>query len=138
MSEFTRPQETWNQRFQNASYIFSASPNTYLCQQAADLLPGKALAVADGEGRNGVWLAEQGLAVDAFDFSEVAIKKAKALAQKRKGSVNFVCTNWQAMMYDAALGCDFVDLRTYETVLSEGSARSGGSALLGMTAREPL
>jgi 2-polyprenyl-3-methyl-5-hydroxy-6-metoxy-1,4-benzoquinol methylase len=101
-------------------------------------LPGKALAVADGEGRNGVWLAEQGLAADAFDFSEVAIKKAKALAQKRKGSVNFVCTNWQAMMYDAALGCDFVDLRTYETVLSEGSARSGGSALLGMTAREPL
>jgi len=206
MSELTRPQETWNQRFQNPSYIFGESPNTYLCQQAVHLLPGKTLAVADGEGRNGVWLAEQGLAVDAFDFSDVAIKKAKALAQKRKVSVNFVCADWQSfawhpegydnvvgiffqfatpdertnlfnlmadsvrpggiliiqgyterqldfktggpgkaehmysetMMREAFPGWNFIDLRTYECVLSEGSAHSGRSGLLGMTARKPL
>jgi hypothetical protein len=57
--------------------------------------PGNALAVADGEGRNGVCLAQQSLQVDAFDFSDNAIRKAQALAQSREVQVNFVCCDWQ-------------------------------------------
>lgn len=95
MSTFNNPQQTWNQRFAAEHYVFGELPNAYLQSQAAHLVPGNALAVADGEGRNGVWMAEQGLQVDAFDFSNTAIKKAHALAQKRQVQVNFSCCDWQ-------------------------------------------
>lgn len=95
MSGFQDPLNTWNQRFAQDGYLFGENPNHYLQQQAAHLHPGRALAVADGEGRNGVWLAEQGLAVDAFDFSPVALDKARALAQARGVQVNWVCSDWQ-------------------------------------------
>ena len=77
MTTFNNPHNTWNQRFDTAQYIFGEAPNAYLQRQARHLQMGAALAVADGEGRNGVWLAEQGLSVDAFDFSENAIQKAR-------------------------------------------------------------
>ena len=95
MNGFQNPLDTWNQRFAQNGYLFGEHPNQYLVQQAAHLRPGRALAVADGEGRNGVWLAEQGLAVDAFDFSPVALDKARALAQARGVQVNGVCSDWQ-------------------------------------------
>ena len=68
--------------------------------------------MADGEGRNGVWLAQQGLQVDAFDFSDNAIRKARALAQIRKVNVNFVCSDWQSYdwqpsHYDNVVGIFF-------------------------------
>ena len=88
MSTFQNPQQTWNQRFAAEHYVFGQAPNTYLQSQAAHLTPGNALAVADGEGRNGVWLAEQRLQVDAFDFSDNAIPKAQALALDSTGRCN--------------------------------------------------
>jgi 2-polyprenyl-3-methyl-5-hydroxy-6-metoxy-1,4-benzoquinol methylase len=94
MNTFSNPQQTWNQRFAADHYVFGEAPNAYLQSQAAHLTPGNALAVADGEGRNGVWLAQQGLLVDAFDFSDNAIRKARALAQSRQMAVNFVCSDW--------------------------------------------
>ena len=96
MSTFQNSQNTWNQRFAAEHYIFGEAPNAYLQSQTAHLVPGKALAIADGEGRNGVWLAQQGLEVDAFDFSENAIRKAQALAHSRQVKVNFVCSDWQS------------------------------------------
>jgi 2-polyprenyl-3-methyl-5-hydroxy-6-metoxy-1,4-benzoquinol methylase len=74
----------WNARYATEAYIFGAEPNAFLVSQAERLHPGmRALAVADGEGRNGVWLAEQGLDVHAVDFSEPALEKASALARAR-------------------------------------------------------
>ncbi len=96
MSSFNNPLQTWNQRFAAKHYVFGRTPNAYLESQAAHLTPGKALAVADGEGRNGVWLAKQGLQVDAFDFSDNAIQKAQALAQSQQLKVSFVCCDWQS------------------------------------------
>jgi len=80
MSEFER----WEARFSAAEYIFGTAPNAFLAAQKP-LLPqvGRALAVADGEGRNGVWLAEQGLEVLSLDFSPTAQAKARTLAQAR-------------------------------------------------------
>ena len=66
--------ERWNQRYGEADYIFGTAPNAFLARHAGLFKPGqRALCVADGEGRNSVWLAEQGLEVVAFDFSPVAV-----------------------------------------------------------------
>jgi SAM-dependent methyltransferase len=80
MSEFQR----WEQRFAAQDYVFGTAPNAFLAAQLG-LLPkqGRALAIADGEGRNGVWLAQQGLDVLSIDFSPSAQAKARALADMR-------------------------------------------------------
>ncbi len=76
--------ERWQKRFAAPGYAFGKEPNVFLKAQAHLLRPGqRALAVADGEGRNGVWLAEQGLDVLAIDFSETGLAKARALAAER-------------------------------------------------------
>ena len=87
MSEFER----WEIRYAPAEYAFGKEPNYFLAA-CRPLLPrsGRALAVADGEARNGVWLAEQGLEVVSLDFSPSAQKKAKLLARERHVSVEFL------------------------------------------------
>src|ERR1700690_2705456 len=76
--------ERWEARFRPTDYLFGKEPNAFLKSQASRVHGRKtALAVADGEGRNGVWLAEQGLDVLAVDFSESALAKAQALANRR-------------------------------------------------------
>ncbi|MGD9923409.1 MAG: class I SAM-dependent methyltransferase [Pseudorhodoplanes sp.] len=74
----------WESRFAKPDYEFGTAPNDFLVR-CKPLLPkaGTALAVADGEGRNGVWLAQQGLDVTSMDFSPSAQKKAAALAAER-------------------------------------------------------
>lgn len=76
--------ERWEDRYRVLDYVFGTEPNYFLVSCKA-LLPrsGKALAVADGEGRNGIWLAEQGLDVLSLDFSPSAQEKARALAKQR-------------------------------------------------------
>lgn len=98
----------WDSRFNVQEFVFGEKPNEYLSKVAPKFLSPKqkVLCVADGEGRNSVWLAKQGLDVDAFDFSEVAIKKAKALAKSNQVDVNFQQSdceswNWQESQYDA-------------------------------------
>jgi SAM-dependent methyltransferase len=80
MSEYDR----WEKRYAEPDYIFGTAPNAFLAS-CAPLLPraGKALAVADGEGRNGVWLAERGLDTLSIDFSPKAQAKAGELARRR-------------------------------------------------------
>jgi SAM-dependent methyltransferase len=76
--------ERWESRFAAPDYHFGTAPNAFLKNQARRLKVGqKALALADGEGRNGVWLAQQGLDVLSLDFSPNALKKARALAAAR-------------------------------------------------------
>src|SRR5262249_31000315 len=82
--------ERWEGRFAVPDYVFGTAPNAFLAS-CRGLLPrtGNALAVADGEGRNGVWLAEQGLDVLSIDFSPSAQQKARALAKERGVKVAF-------------------------------------------------
>jgi cyclopropane fatty-acyl-phospholipid synthase-like methyltransferase len=94
MSQFENPQQTWEKRFATEDYIFGVTPNHYLLTQAEYLKSGNALAIADGEGRNGVWLAKQGFRVDSFDFVQNAIDKANQLALKNGVSINAVCSDW--------------------------------------------
>jgi SAM-dependent methyltransferase len=87
MNEFER----WQKRYTSAEYLFGEEPNYFLAS-CRDILPasGRALAVADGESRNGVWLAEQGLDVVSVEFSPPAIKKAAALAKKRGVEIEII------------------------------------------------
>ncbi|HZW14115.1 MAG TPA: class I SAM-dependent methyltransferase [Noviherbaspirillum sp.] len=99
----------WNGRYREPDYIFGTEPNAYLRGHTGLWQPGqRVLCVADGEGRNSVWLARHGLAVDAFDISDVGVTKAKRLAQHAGVSVNFqVCDceqyEWPAGAYDGVV-----------------------------------
>ena len=68
----------WDERYREKKLIWSAGPNRCLVEEVVGMNPGRALDVACGEGRNAIWLAEQGWKVSAFDYSSVAIDKAKA------------------------------------------------------------
>ena len=74
----------WDKRYAQADYLFGVDPNAFLASQSARLKPGsRALAIADGEGRNGVWLAQHGLSVLSIDSSRVALAKGRKLAEAR-------------------------------------------------------
>jgi hypothetical protein len=73
MSGFTYPQEMWDKRFSTPEYLFGQEPSAFLVSPAHRFPSGKALALADGEGRNSVLLARQGLTVDAFAGYEVQV-----------------------------------------------------------------
>jgi len=112
MAKFSKALERWNERFSTEEYLFGQQVNHYLAAQKDRLHGGKALAIADGEGRNSVWLAQQDLEVEAFDFSPVAIEKAKKLAQAKNVSVHFQCSDWQSFhwtdnTYDYVVGIFF-------------------------------
>jgi SAM-dependent methyltransferase len=91
--------ERWETRFGAPGYQFGKEPNAFLKSHAHRLRGGgSALSVADGEGRNGVWLAEQGLDVRAIDFSPTALEKSRALAAERRVRLRTELadvTNWQ-------------------------------------------
>ncbi len=80
----------WDERYAGDEYHFGTEPNAFLASQQSLLKPGMScLAVADGEGRNGVWLAGQGLDVLSVDASSVAQEKARKLARERGVEVTF-------------------------------------------------
>ncbi len=80
----------WDERYAQDDYLFGTEPNAFLVSQRELLKPGMScLAVADGEGRNGVWLAQQGLHVLSVEASAVALDKAKKLAQQRGVAIDF-------------------------------------------------
>ncbi|WP_341929772.1 class I SAM-dependent methyltransferase [Methyloversatilis discipulorum] len=93
-------QDFWSDKYRavGESYLFGTTPNRFLAAQAGLLRAGqRALSVADGEGRNAVWLAEQGLDVTATELSPVALDKAEALAAARGVRVDFALAdalNW--------------------------------------------
>jgi len=82
--------DMWDERYAQEGYLFGTAPNAFLVTQQHLLKPGMScLAVADGEGRNGVWLAQQGLRVLSVEGSVVALEKAKKLAAERGVAIEF-------------------------------------------------
>lgn len=73
----------WDQRYSGNTYAYGTEPNDFLVAMNDKLTAGKALCLAEGEGRNAVWLAQQGFDVTAVDSSEVGLKKAQKLAKVR-------------------------------------------------------
>src|SRR5262245_56563215 len=76
--------ESFDDRYREPGYHYGTEPNAFLASQRARLKAGmKALMPGDGEGRNGVWLAEQGVTVTSFDPSPFGVDKARQLAAAR-------------------------------------------------------
>ena len=81
----------WDERYRTPDYIFGDQPCQWLIMnQHRFQQSGQALALGDGEGRNGVFLAELGLQVTSVDLSEVGLSKARDLATKRGVSIQTV------------------------------------------------
>jgi len=99
----------WDDRYTTEDYVFGSKPNKFLERSVARIPSnGSVLAVADGEGRNGVWLAEQGFQVHSVDSSSVGISKAKALAKQRDVSLQFeeadlLNWSWPPNQFDAVV-----------------------------------
>lgn len=75
--------EAWNRRYAGSELVWTAEPNRFLVAEVGDLPSGRALDLACGEGRNAVWLSERGWEVVGVDFSDVALGKARRLADAR-------------------------------------------------------
>jgi SAM-dependent methyltransferase len=108
---FTDATQFWNERFDKQEFIFGKEPNEYLVEQASRYLKpnSSVLCIADGEGRNGVWLAKQGMRVTGFDVSDIVLAKANQLAADNQVNIQYsLCDtdgfDWQPHSYDAVMG----------------------------------
>jgi SAM-dependent methyltransferase len=130
----------WDQRYSTGEYIFGTDPAAFLTRHTDVLEPGsRALVVADGEGRNSVFLAEQGLQVTAMDVSEVGVEKARRLAVDRGTAVDFRVADimeweWEPDAYDlvVAVFIQFLDPQQRSVVFDgmQRTLRPGGRLLL--------
>ena len=106
---FTDAAATWDRRFSASGYLFGTEPNAWLLEHAHRWHAGqRVLCVADGEGRNSVFLADRGLIVDAFDISEVGVRKARDFARITGVKVNFAVADvarlaWPESLYDGVV-----------------------------------
>jgi SAM-dependent methyltransferase len=140
MAEFENPRDTWDARYRADGYIFGTQPNAFLASQSQHLTAGtRVLAVADGEGRNGVWMAQRGCNVLSLDISPVAIEKARRLASDRKVEIDFEIADlmeweWPEAAFDAVV-CIFIQFASPEArrKLFDGflqALRPGGVVIL--------
>lgn len=137
---FADAAETWNRRYASADYLFGTEPNAWLREHATALpAAGRVLSVADGEGRNSVWLARQGFQVDAFDVADRAVEKAHALARREGVSVNYTLADvdgfaWPDAAYDGvvAIFVQFADPETRARLFQRmvRSLKPGGVLIL--------
>jgi cyclopropane fatty-acyl-phospholipid synthase-like methyltransferase len=102
-------QDFWNERFSEPGYAYGTDANTFLITEAQRLQPGmRVLVVGDGEGRNGVWLAQQDLAVTSVDYSAAGVERARQLAAERGVTLDILCTDmndwrWPTAHFDAVV-----------------------------------
>ncbi len=135
----TEQAEFWDERYRGDEFAFGTEPNAFLASQHEYLKPGlRALVPGDGEGRNGVWLAQQGLAVDTIDVSPLGVAKALGLANRRGVQINakvadLLAWRWPAGGYDivAAFYLHFFDAdreRIHRSMM--GALKPGGILIL--------
>lgn len=131
--------EKWQQRYAERCFFYGAQPNRYLQSQLFRLRAGqRALCPGEGEGRNAVWLASQGLAVTAVDFSSIALGRARELAARSGVAITTIEADlsrwdWPQAAFDLVV-LVFVQLTPDERVpLHAGAMRAlapGGLLLL--------
>jgi len=120
----------WDRRYDTDDYVFGTEPSPFLVRCADVFAPGmSALSLADGEGRNGVWLAEQALNVTTMDCSERALDKARRLAESRGTVVRTVCGDlaawaWEDAAFDVVLAMNFHFPESLRLSVFRGCART--------------
>jgi SAM-dependent methyltransferase len=131
--------EFWDERFRGEGFAFGTAPNGFLAAQSQYLRRGlRALVPGDGDGRNGVWLAEQGLIVDTVDISPLGVAKSKEMAIARGVPIDaqigdLLSWAWPLGSYDivAALYVHFFDAdrpRVHRSMLE--ALKPGGILIL--------
>ncbi|WP_109806597.1 SAM-dependent methyltransferase [Sphingosinithalassobacter portus] len=130
----------WNARYDSDEYLFGEAPNRFLRANEARFRPGmRVLAIADGEGRNSVWLAELGCDVVATEISPAAIDKARVLAQVHGVRIDFrqvdlLDWDWPEGEFDAVVGIFFQvfdpEQRARIFAAMERALRPGGLLLI--------
>jgi ubiquinone/menaquinone biosynthesis C-methylase UbiE len=144
---FSDPAGTWNRRFEAPGYLFGTQPNEWLRDHESLWRPGqRVLCVADGEGRNSVWLARRLLSVDAFDIAEAGVAKARRFAAEQGVPVNFAVADcdalaWPEKVYDGvvAIFVQFADPQMRERLFAnmQRCLKPGGLLVLqGYTPRQ--
>lgn len=127
----------WDRRYAGTELIWTAGPNRFVVEELAGLEPGRALDLATGEGRNAIWLAENGWQVTGVDFSAVGLAKARRIAESRGVTVDWVAAD--VLDYTPAGEFDLVliaylqlPMRELATVLGRASAAlvPGGTLLM--------
>ena len=87
------PTGRWSKKFREKGFVLEGKPNAFLKRHIHLLPPGRALDIATGEGMNAVFLAEHGSDVEAIDISQMALRKARALARFRGVKIKTVIAN---------------------------------------------
>ena len=82
----------WDAKYETEDYVYTKLVNRFVKEYCEPLTPGTAMDIAGGEGRNTVWLAQQGWRVENVDFSQIALDKCLKFAEE-EGVVGFVDTN---------------------------------------------
>lgn len=137
----------WDERFAGADYMFGTQPAQALTRHLPLLHKGgTTLAVADGEGRNSVYLAKQGFNVTAMDSSHIGIDKAEKLAAEHNVTPSFELADiydydWHAKRYDnvVAIFIQFAPPQMWERIFTgmKSALRDGGCLMLhGYTPRQ--
>lgn len=80
----------WDERYSIEEYAYGSKPNKFLEENVNHIPKGKVLSLAEGEGRNAVFLAKQGYTVTAVDASIVGLNKARKLAEESGVEVEFI------------------------------------------------
>lgn len=129
----------WDERYRGDGYVYGVEPNLFLVAQAHRLVPGaRVLLPGDGEGRNGVWLADQGMRVVSVDGSATGLAKARQLASERGVEIrteqaDLVDWSWPVAGVDAVVSL-FLHLGASDrSVVHRGmsdSLRPGGVLIL--------
>lgn len=85
--------ELWNERYEQKGHVWGADPNQFVADRLAGLEPCRVLDLGSGQGRNAIWLAQQGHEVTAVDVSDVATGQASVLAEKSGVKVSFLAAD---------------------------------------------
>ncbi|RMF07757.1 MAG: class I SAM-dependent methyltransferase [Candidatus Neomarinimicrobiota bacterium] len=101
--------DNWNNRYQSEEYVYGKDPHPFLVTCRPRFTGRDVLCIADGEGRNGVWLAGEGFSVTSLDFSSVGLEKARKLAEEKGVSLQTVEAD--------AVGWDY-GTRTWDVLVS--------------------
>lgn len=117
--------EQWDERYAASDLVWSAEPNTFVVSLTDDLPVGTAIDLGAGEGRNALWLAEQGWQVTAVDFSSVAVERGRARpgGERVDWQVADVTTYEPAERFDLVLVCYLhLSRRTMRRVLDHAAS----------------
>jgi ubiquinone/menaquinone biosynthesis C-methylase UbiE len=120
---------SWVKKYETDNYVYTKDVNQFVVELCGGMKPGTAIDVAGGEGRNAVWLAEQGWTVEVIDFAPNALAKAEALAEERGVAQRVLTTEASALDFKAQLAPADLAVVAYLHIYSHQFAQAMASTV---------